>query len=106
MWDSRGCLALQVQLDPRGTMALLENLDQRETLDHVVSHGLWYLSGAYSYCFYHKAMQVAGTEPVPGIGKDDALRKTLCHFRMDYYLFDLCPDIHVIHSHCQRSQCH
>lgn len=35
VWDSQGCLALQVQLDPRGTMALLENLDQRETLDHV-----------------------------------------------------------------------
>ena len=69
-------------------MALLENLDQRETLDHEVSHGLWYLSGSYSYCFYHKPMQVAGTAPVSGIGKD-ALRKTLCHFRMDYCLFDL-----------------
>lgn len=42
----------------------------------------------------------------PRLGKEDALRKTLCHFRMDYCLFDLCFDIHLIHSHCQRSQCH
>lgn len=33
LWDSQGCLALEVQLGPKERMALLENLDQRENVD-------------------------------------------------------------------------